>query len=72
MSAGASGPGGLRGMRRRAVADGKLVEVGALPGANGLPALVTPALENASAQFEFTENVGDIGMTRMRLACVKT
>ena len=30
---GASGPGGLRGMRRRAVSDGKLVEVGQLPGA---------------------------------------
>jgi alpha-ketoglutarate-dependent taurine dioxygenase len=46
MSAGASGPGGLRGMRRRAVSDGKLVEVGTLPGTGELPAMITPAIEN--------------------------
>ncbi|MDQ6818390.1 MAG: TauD/TfdA family dioxygenase [Actinomycetota bacterium] len=43
---GASGPGGLRGMRRRAVSDGRLVDVGQLPGANGMPAVVTPAIDN--------------------------
>jgi alpha-ketoglutarate-dependent taurine dioxygenase len=43
---GTSGPGGLRGMRRRAVSDGKLVEVGQLPGANGMPAVITPAIDN--------------------------
>jgi alpha-ketoglutarate-dependent taurine dioxygenase len=43
---GASGPGGLRGMRRRAVSDGKLVEVGQLPGTRGFPAVVTPAIDN--------------------------
>jgi alpha-ketoglutarate-dependent taurine dioxygenase len=46
MSAGANGPGGLRGMRRRAVSDGKLVEIGQLPGAGVLPAVITPALDN--------------------------
>jgi alpha-ketoglutarate-dependent taurine dioxygenase len=46
MSAGASGPGGLRGMRRRAVSDGKLVEVGTMPGTSELPAIITPAIDN--------------------------
>jgi alpha-ketoglutarate-dependent taurine dioxygenase len=43
----ATGPGGLRGMRRRAVATAELVRTGYLPGNEGrLPLVVTPAVDN--------------------------
>ena len=41
------GPGGLRGMRRKAVTTTKLVETGFLPGREGqMPLLITPAVDN--------------------------
>ncbi len=42
-----SGPGGLRGMRRKAVATTKLVETGFVPGNAGrFPIMLTPAVDN--------------------------
>jgi alpha-ketoglutarate-dependent taurine dioxygenase len=42
-----NGPGGLRGMRRKAVSTTKLVQTGFAPGhENGLPLVITPAVDN--------------------------
>jgi alpha-ketoglutarate-dependent taurine dioxygenase len=47
MSEQASGPGGLRGMRRKAVATEQLVNVGFVPGNEGrFPLMITPAVDN--------------------------
>jgi alpha-ketoglutarate-dependent taurine dioxygenase len=47
MSEGATGPGGLRGMRRRAVETEQLVHTGFVPGNEGkFPVMITPAVDN--------------------------
>jgi alpha-ketoglutarate-dependent taurine dioxygenase len=58
---GASGPAGLRGMRRKAVQTTQLVEIGSVPGnAGSFPRLITPAVDNVDLAAWCAEHKDEI------------